>query len=42
MSSESSNLLTTDVSDETDKDQLKQNEEFIVNYNKDTKKWTAK
>ncbi|KAK6104739.1 AKAP7 2'5' RNA ligase-like domain family protein [Brugia pahangi] len=42
MTSESSDLLTTDMTDETDEDQLEQNEEFIVNYNKKTKKWTAK
>ncbi|CAG9535086.1 unnamed protein product [Cercopithifilaria johnstoni] len=42
MTSESSNLLTTDAADETDEDQLKRGEEFVVNYNKNTKKWTAK
>ncbi|VDK79432.1 unnamed protein product [Litomosoides sigmodontis] len=41
MTSESSNPLTTDVADETD-DQLSRDEEFVVNYNKKTKKWTAK
>ncbi|VBB30287.1 unnamed protein product, partial [Acanthocheilonema viteae] len=41
MTSESSNLLTTDVTDETD-DQLKRDEEFVINYNTKTKKWTAK
>ncbi|EFO16406.1 KH domain-containing protein [Loa loa] len=42
MTDESSDLLTTDVADETDEDQLERNEEFVVNYNKKTKKWTAK
>ncbi|EJW82898.1 hypothetical protein WUBG_06193 [Wuchereria bancrofti] len=37
MTSESSDLLTTDMADETDDDQLEQNEEFIVNYNKKQK-----
>uniref|UniRef100_A0A0R3RY76 KH domain-containing protein n=1 Tax=Elaeophora elaphi TaxID=1147741 RepID=A0A0R3RY76_9BILA len=40
MTSESSNLLTTDITNETDEDH--QVEEFVVNYNKKTKKWTAK
>lgn len=42
MTSESSDLLTTDMADETDEDQLERNEEFVVNYDKKTKKWTAK
>uniref|UniRef100_A0A183I5E9 KH domain-containing protein n=1 Tax=Onchocerca flexuosa TaxID=387005 RepID=A0A183I5E9_9BILA len=42
MTSESSDLLTTDIADETDEDQLERNEEFVVNYNKKTKKWIAK
>lgn len=42
MTSESSELLTTDVADETDEDHHKRNKEFIVNYNKKTKKWIAK
>ncbi|KAM3715683.1 Activating signal cointegrator 1 complex subunit, partial [Dirofilaria immitis] len=40
--SESSDLLTTDMADETDDDLLERSKKFIVNYNKKTKKWTAK
>uniref|UniRef100_A0A915Q1S5 K Homology domain-containing protein n=1 Tax=Setaria digitata TaxID=48799 RepID=A0A915Q1S5_9BILA len=39
---DSSDLLTTDMASEADEDHPERNEEFVVNYNKKTKKWTAK
>ncbi|VDN06159.1 unnamed protein product [Thelazia callipaeda] len=42
MTSDSSDLKTTDFTDDTDEDRLKQNEEVAINYNNSTKKWSCK